>query len=72
MSKDQIIRGIAYAIWEAEGRPDGQAEDHWARAEMRINEQPLERPADAPVVKKSRPKKAPIVDKDTVIRIGEG
>lgn len=29
----QSIREKAYAIWEACGRPDGQAEEHWRQAE---------------------------------------
>jgi hypothetical protein len=27
------VRGRAYAIWEAEGRPEGRDFDHWLRAE---------------------------------------
>jgi Protein of unknown function (DUF2934) len=27
----QAVRGMAYYIWEREGRPDGQEEDHWHR-----------------------------------------
>ena len=26
----------AYAIWEAEGRPEGRAQDHWLRAEQEL------------------------------------
>jgi hypothetical protein len=29
---EQAIREAAYFIWEREGRPEGQAQDHWARA----------------------------------------
>lgn len=29
---EQRIRDFAYQIWESEGRPDGQAERHWAMA----------------------------------------
>lgn len=32
LAKEERIRLIAYAIWEEEGRPDGQAEAHWLRA----------------------------------------
>ena len=39
MSKDQTIRDVAYAIWEAEGRPDGQDEAHWQQAELLVEEQ---------------------------------
>jgi Protein of unknown function (DUF2934) len=31
--KDETIRRRAYAIWEAEGRPEGRHEQHWAQAE---------------------------------------
>ena len=33
MDKDQDQRERAYKIWEEEGRPDGQHDDHWRRAE---------------------------------------
>lgn len=39
MSKDQIIRDIAFAMWEAEGRPDGKADEHWKRAASQIEAQ---------------------------------
>ncbi|MDQ0347481.1 DUF2934 domain-containing protein [Ancylobacter vacuolatus] len=29
---EEAIRQRAHALWEAEGRPDGQAHDHWRRA----------------------------------------
>jgi Protein of unknown function (DUF2934) len=29
---EQAVREAAYFIWEREGRPEGQAEDHWRRA----------------------------------------
>jgi len=31
--KEQERRERAYKIWEDEGRPEGQHEDHWQRAE---------------------------------------
>jgi len=34
MSHDDELREIAYKIWEEEGRPDGQALDHWLKAEV--------------------------------------
>jgi hypothetical protein len=34
--REQAIRERAYAIWEQEGRPDGQDLDHWLRAEAEI------------------------------------
>jgi hypothetical protein len=30
--EDDAIRAAAYYIWEREGRPEGRALDHWARA----------------------------------------
>ncbi len=36
MSRDDLIREAAYAIWEAEGRPDGRAEEHWRLAQENI------------------------------------
>jgi hypothetical protein len=36
---DQIVREKAYQLWEREGRPVGQAEDHWFRArDQRLRE----------------------------------
>jgi hypothetical protein len=34
--REQQVRERAYCIWEAEGRPDGRAEIHWAMAEIAI------------------------------------
>jgi Protein of unknown function (DUF2934) len=31
-ANDERIRAIAYELWEADGRPEGRAEEHWARA----------------------------------------
>ena len=36
MSREQIVRDTAYAIWEAEGKPEGRASDHWRQAEARV------------------------------------
>jgi Protein of unknown function (DUF2934) len=33
---DERIRARAYAIWEAEGRPDGADLDHWRRAILEL------------------------------------
>jgi hypothetical protein len=30
------VRERAYAIWECDGRPEGQAEQHWFRAEAEL------------------------------------
>lgn len=34
--REQKVRERAYAIWEAEDRPDGQDLEHWLRAEGEI------------------------------------
>ena len=31
-NSDDAVRERAYAIWEREGRPDGQHESHWKQA----------------------------------------
>ncbi|MGO4407945.1 DUF2934 domain-containing protein [Bosea sp. RAF48] len=36
MSREQIVRDTAYAIWEAEGKPEGRDAEHWRRAEERV------------------------------------
>lgn len=38
MSNEQRIRELAYQIWEAEGRPDGQEERHWGLAHKLASE----------------------------------
>ena len=32
--REQQVRERAYYLWEAEGRPHGRAEIHWAMAEI--------------------------------------
>ncbi|KQY77013.1 hypothetical protein ASD52_23785 [Ensifer sp. Root142] len=34
--RDEIIRRRAYAIWENEGRPEGQERRHWEQAAREI------------------------------------
>jgi hypothetical protein len=34
--REQQVRECAYYMWEAEGRPHGRAEIHWAMAEIAI------------------------------------
>ena len=36
--REQRIRERAHAIWEHEGRPEGQAERHWQMAKHAIEE----------------------------------
>ena len=43
--REEQIRQRAHEIWEAEGRPEGRHEEHWARAEASLAE--AERPQRA-------------------------
>ena len=36
MSREQTVRDVAYAIWEAEGKPQGRDAAHWQQAEARV------------------------------------
>lgn len=36
MSREQTVRDVAYAIWEAEGKPQGRDAEHWRLAEQRV------------------------------------
>lgn len=37
--RDHYVRELAHSIWEAEGRPDGQAQRHWDMAERLVDAQ---------------------------------
>jgi Protein of unknown function (DUF2934) len=37
LDRERAIRERAYAIWEEEGRPEGQHVSHWLRAEAEID-----------------------------------
>ncbi|PPU75912.1 MULTISPECIES: DUF2934 domain-containing protein [Xanthomonas] len=37
MQRQARLRQLAQEIWEAEGRPDGHAERHWAMAERLVD-----------------------------------
>jgi len=39
MDREQLIRDRAYAIWQAEGQPEGCEQEHWERAAREIDEQ---------------------------------
>jgi hypothetical protein len=43
---DERIRQRAYQLWEAEGRPEGRANDHWYRARERVVEEDIARAAE--------------------------
>lgn len=38
-TRERRIRDRAYAIWQAEGCPDGRHVAHWRRAEAEIDEE---------------------------------
>lgn len=61
-NQEQRIRDFAYQIWEAEGKPEGQAERHWAMArKLAESEIQDERPPSPPSRKVSKPKEVPSV-----------
>ncbi len=35
--RQEAIRTLAYHIWEAEGRPDGRALEHWVSASRQLS-----------------------------------
>ena len=39
-ARDARTRARAYMIWEAEGRPEGRAEEHWCQAERELAAEP--------------------------------
>ena len=43
----EAIRQRAHEIWQAEGRPDGRAHEHWCRAEAEVRQQVFGRAANA-------------------------
>jgi Protein of unknown function (DUF2934) len=44
----QRIERRAYAVWEAEGHPDGRHEEHWLAATRQIEAEDSGRPAEKP------------------------
>ncbi|MBL4834023.1 MAG: DUF2934 domain-containing protein [Pseudomonas sp.] len=65
-SDEERIRELAYQIWESEGRPEGQTENHWEMARKLLASQdqgdltpPPEKPAES---KPKRTRKAPPKD----------
>ena len=55
IENEEIIRARAHSLWEAEGRPEGQAEIHWQRA-MESLAEPVQ--AKEPAAKKAPRAKA--------------
>ena len=60
MSREQRVRDAAYAIWEAEGRPEGREADHWRLAEERVAKREAKTgAAKDPAAPKGRSRKEP-------------
>lgn len=55
--KQAAIRERAYHLWEAAGRPEGQADAHWRQATEEVLAPPMTTP-DQPKAKKSPARKA--------------
>ena len=37
-NREELIRARAHAIWEAEGSPEGRADQHWEQATLEIEQ----------------------------------
>jgi len=61
MSREQIVRDTAYAIWEAEGKPQGRDQEHWSQAEARVAASVTGQP---PVASAKMPPSAKTADAD--------
>lgn len=55
MTREQSIRETAYAIWEAEGRPDGRHAEHWRLAEASTQPCASNLAADSMATPEARP-----------------
>lgn len=58
-NQDAAIRERAYAIWEAEGRPEGRAFDHWYQAMSEVAGRAELKKATARPAAKTKTPKAP-------------
>jgi hypothetical protein len=58
LSLHHRIRQRAYEIWDAGGRPDGQAEQHWLAAEREVLEQMNARVAGSTLGSRPRQKRS--------------
>jgi hypothetical protein len=61
--RDERIRRRAFALWEADGRPDGMEQEYWYRAEREIDaasagDTPLPESLTTPARKTRAPRKA--------------
>lgn len=59
MNREQIVRDTAYAIWEAEGRPEGREAEHWQRAEQQVAGGETGKPEAKSASKAVKPETAP-------------
>jgi hypothetical protein len=41
LTEHEQVESLAYRLYEDEGRPDGRADEHWARAEQFIQAERL-------------------------------
>jgi Protein of unknown function (DUF2934) len=57
VKSEDAIRTIAHDLWEAEGRPEGRAEQHWQRAVDSLSA-PVSAKAEAATPKKKPAAKA--------------
>lgn len=55
---EDAVRQRAYYLWEAEGRPDGQADRFWLMAAAAVNDSAAKRAAAAAPAKKTTAKPA--------------
>jgi hypothetical protein len=56
-SQEAAIRERAYAIWEAEGRPDGRDWEHWYRAAHEVLGAEARKTGRANATPKAKPRK---------------
>lgn len=52
--REAMIRERAYQLWEADGRPEGRAVEHWVRAEAEVGGGETETPNPAATGKPRR------------------
>jgi hypothetical protein len=56
MVTEEQIRGLAYSIWEQEGRPEGKDQEYYFRAKQMLEEQEA---ASSPAKESEPPASAP-------------
>lgn len=62
LPREDAVRTLAHQMWEKEGRPDGKADEHWARASAAYDASasvvPVTQPVTQAVAAMAEPKKA--------------